>query len=209
MKELLLLVCVVFCNYSVALANLAHEKEYWVEEISKTGKLRQNMINKHFNYSLESLGENIFGGSESEMESWRKTTLVIAKIIKNNQANLEVLHIERLNHQKFNNFYINSFLDAVIDNKTIQTLVCDRAPANVALKVADIIKNNKTLTEMRFDDSDFDDNGALSIAKSLNLNNTLQTLSIANSSFSMSSRRALREAWSKNNVEGRNPKIEF
>lgn len=47
MKKLLLLVCFIFCNYSAAHANLAYDKGYWIEEISKTGVLNQNMIDKH------------------------------------------------------------------------------------------------------------------------------------------------------------------
>jgi hypothetical protein len=62
---------------------------------------------------------------------------------------------------------------------------------------------------MEFQDSDFNDKGILAIAKSLNTNNTLQTLSIPNSKFSRSSRAALRNAWYMNRVEGRKQDIEF
>jgi hypothetical protein len=209
MKKLLLLVCVIFCNYSTVYANLAHEKEYWIEEINKTGVLNQNMISKHFDVSAESYKENIFGGSKSDMESWRKTTLVIAEVIKNNETTLKRLDIYSFNHTEFNNFYINTFLDAIIRNKTIKSFVCTRAPANGAFKVADIIKTNKTIKEIELDDAEFTDEGALVIAKSLSTNNTLQMLRILNSKFSMSSRGALRKAWSMNKVEGRQQQIEF
>ena len=209
MKKLLLLLCVVFCNYSTAQAKLAHEKEYWIEEISKTGVLNHNMISKHFNTSPESFAENIYGGSDSDMESWREITLVIAEIIKNNEANLKTLHIYGFNHKKFNTFYINTILNAIVDNRTIQSFSCTRVPANGAFHVADIIKKNKTIKSIQPEDSDFTDEGALVIAQSLGANNTLQKLAIENSKFSMSSRKALRKAWSMNKVEGRQQDIAF
>jgi hypothetical protein len=100
-------------------------------------------------------------------------------------------------------------LDAVVHNNTIKTLSCTRAPNNVAFKVADIIKTNKTIKKIELDDSDFNDEGALVIAKSLHTNHTLQELGFKNSKFSMSSRGELRKAWSMNKVEGREQQIEF
>lgn len=208
MKKILLIICTIFC-YSIAHANLGYEREYWIEEISKTGTLNYNMIMKVFPVSIESFGENIFGGSESDMESWRKTTLVVAEVIENNAAPLKSIALYGFNHQKFNNFYTNTLLEAIVHNKTIESLYFTRVPPNGAYHVADIIKTNKTIKRIDLGDSEFSDEGALVIAKSLSANNTLQELRLGNSKFSMSSRKELRGAWSVNQVEGRKQDIEF
>lgn len=208
MKKLLFLVFVILCNYS-AHANLAYEKEYWIEEISKRGVLNHNMISRHFDVSLESFAENIFGGSESDVESWRKITLIIAEVIKSNSARLKSIILYGFNDQKFNNFYANTILEAVIYSKTIETLDITRVPDNAAFKVANIIKMNKIIKRLDLGESEFTDKGALVIAQSLSTNNTLQTLRMPYSKFSMSSRAALRKAWAMNKVEGRTQDIEF
>lgn len=210
MKRIILFLCIMFAYHIPANAQLGDEKEYWIEEITKNnGRLDDNMIMKQFHTSNESYAYNVYGGSESDIESWKSITLVIAGIIKNNSVLLKNLIITGFNDRNFNEFYNNTMLDAINYNKTIEFFRCSRVSANGASKVANIIKNNKTIKSMEFEDSYFDDQGALAIAQALKVNTTVQSLEFTNSKFSMLARKAMQDAWAQNKVDGRREQISF
>ena len=196
MKNILLIACIVFCGCATASANLCHEKEYWIEEINKTNSLERNKVKRCL---------------DSDIESQRKTTLVITEVIKNGAAKLKTVSIDAAptTDKDFNDFYINTILYAVGHNKTIENLTLFNAVADRAFKVAKVMLDNKTIKRLSLDKSDFTDQGALAIADALNVNKSLIWLSMEDSKFSMSSREAIRKAWSANKVEGREEKILF
>lgn len=119
MKRFLVLLCILLCNHITADAEVFYEKEFWVKEIAKKEFLYDHMITKYFDVSIESYAYNVFGGSQSDMESWRRITSVVASVIKENPPNLKKLAISGGNNLEFSHFYINTFLDAVTYNRVI------------------------------------------------------------------------------------------
>jgi hypothetical protein len=210
MKKLLLLMSLIFCGCEVAIANLCHEQEYWIAELS-----RNDHLNTHF---TNRAGKNYFypcfhyGNTESKTNNGllQKSISTISKIIEKNLVHIAVVNISfddgSLEQQKIR---IDGILNALMYNTTAKNLNLYGLNSSAANEIATIIRYNKTAQRLTCDDSKFEDDGAYVIAKALKNNKTLQLLKFENSTFSMKARKKIKEAWALNKVEGRNLKIEF
>jgi len=201
MKNIISLACVVFLGASSAYAHLGHEPEFWLDEIEEREALTQQ-------YSTCGLLKYLDHGSKEEQY---KTIETIAKVIKSNPKKLLILNM-RMHHlmdDDYEAFLTNNILGALMHNHTIENLYLHFLNASSALQIATILKTNKTIKRIGLDDAEFENDGAMAIAEALKQNNTLLKLSMSNSKFSMASRKAIKDAWSFNQVEGRDKEIQF
>ncbi len=77
------------------------------------------------------------------------------------------------------------------------------------MQIAQILKTNKTIKRIGLEKAEFGNDEAMVIAEALKKNNTLLEFSLENSKFSMASRKAIKNAWSSNQVASRQKEIEF
>lgn len=212
MKLLLLLISIIFCSYESANADPRLDKEYWIEEINKTGGFTNLMLSKTLPINgLEELYANgkIPGGSRIDKKMWRQYVVAIAEAIKSNPEALKYVNLSYYLDPECNQFYLDTLLHASIYNKTSKRIQVTSSIAFDANIITKIIEINKTVQDISLNISGLSDDAAYAIAKSLRNNNTLLALSFENTSFSMKARKAIKAAWQVRNVQGRNQQIQF
>ena len=205
MKKILLFLISVFCSNGGVNANLCHEKDFWIEALNESNSLISS--DKNINPCLMSGTKNIESGFDllfTDKQKIQKSIVTLAEVLRANLAQVEVINMYAHNAEN-----MEILLSALIHNRTIKRVYLKRLQPSSAELLSKVIAHNPIIEILECDNSRITDSGIRLIARALEKNQNLTVLGFLNSTFSMQSRKAIEEAWSKNQVSNRWQQIKF